>query len=223
MTYEEFLESRFHISEAEYNDLVNWSDVPLSLIEISIKYSLYSTIRFYEYLFDASLMHIISCDDKVKTSASCIKYNFLFFKLDSSFNVFSDETKTKILEKYYELLSIYKKYYIDKVKEKSSFNYYQEEILKIEPNFTRKNIDKLIQEFNNFDLSYNFSCWEVQYSYYATTIYNLLYCFVDDPIYDRFMIICAKEHLNKRERPKNFRSWLLSQDLSEKYIDEYLK
>lgn len=223
MTYEEFLESRFYISEAEYNDLVNWSDVPLSLIDVSIKYSLYSTIRFYEYLFDTSLMHIInSCDDKIKISTSCIKYNFLFFKLDSQFNVFSDKTKTKILEKYYELLSIYKKYYIDKVKEKSIFNYYQEEILKIEPNFTRKNIDKLIQEFNNFDLSCNFSRWGVQYSYYATTIYNLFFCFISVSKYDMLMIGCAREYLNKRERPKNFKSWLLNRDLSEGCVKRYL-
>lgn len=224
MTYEEFLESRFYISEAEYNDLVNWSDVPLSLIEVSTKYSLYSTIRFYKYLFDASLIHIINlCDDKIKISNSCIKYNFLFFKLDSQFNVFLDKTKTKILEKYYELLSIYKKHHVDKVKEKSPFNYYQEEVLKTEPNFTRKNIDKLIQEFSNFDLTRNFIRWGIQYNYYATTIYNLLSCFVDNFIYDRFMVTCAKEHLNKRERPKSFRSWLLSQDLSEKYVNEYLK
>lgn len=221
MTYEEFLKSRFYISEAEYNDLVNWNEAPLSLIEVSIKYSIYSTTRFYEYIFDSFFLNIIHSYNIDLDSR--IKYNFLFFKLDSQFNIFSDKTKTKILEKYYELLSIYKKYYIDKVKEKSPFNYYQEEILKIEPNFTRKNIDKLIQEFSNFYLTRDFGYWGVRGSYYVMTIYNLFLCFVDNSIYDRFMIICAKEHLNKRECPKNFRSWLLSQDLSEKYIDEYLK
>lgn len=220
MTYEEFLESRFHIPEAEYNDLVNWSNVPPSLTEVSTKYSLYSTIRFYECIFDSFLSKIIhSCNINLD---SRIKYNFLFFKLDSQFNIFSDETKTKILEKYYELLSIYKKYHVDKVKEKSPFNYYQEEILKIEPNFTRKNINKLIQEFSNFDLTRNFIRWEVRYNYYATAIYSLFSCFVDIPTYDILMINCAKEYLNKRERPKNFRSWL-SQDLSKTYVNRYLK
>lgn len=225
MTYEEFLESKFCISEAEYNDLVNWSDVPLSLIEVSTKYSLYSTIRFYEYLFDLFLTYIInSCDTKIKISALSIKFNFLFFKLDSQFNIFSDEIKTKILEKYYELLSICKKYHVDKVKEKSPFNYYYEEILKIEPNFTRKNIDKLIQEFSNFDLTRNFVFWGwMQYGYYNVTIYNLFSWFVNVPEYDILTVVCAKEHLNKRECPKNFRSWLLSQNLSEKHIDKYLK
>ena len=55
MTYEEFLKSRFYIPEAEYNDLVNWSETPLSLAKVSTKYSLYSTIRFYEYIFDLFL------------------------------------------------------------------------------------------------------------------------------------------------------------------------
>ena len=222
MTYEEFLESRFYISEAEYNDFVIWSSTPLSLVVISTKYSLYSTIRFYEYIFDLFLLDTIrSCN--IECLTSCIKYNFLFFKLDSQFDIFSEEVKTKIIEKYYSLLFIYNKHYIDKIKEKSPFNYYYEEILKIEPNFTRKNIDKLIQEFNNFDSSCNFRRWGFQYSYYAATIYNLFFCFVNVPEYDMLTVVCAKEHLNKRECPKNFRSWLLSKKLSEKYIDEYLK
>lgn len=221
MTYEEFLESRFYISEAEYNDLVNWSDVPLSLVEVSTKYSLYSTIRFYEYLFDLFLLNIIRLYN-IEPLASCIKYNFLFFKLDSQFNIFPEEIKTKIIEKYYSLLFVYNKYYVDKIKEKSPFNYYQEEILKIEPNFTRKNIDKLIQEFSNFDLTHNFGRWGVQYNDYATTIYNLLSHFADSSTYDIVTVRCAIEYLNKRERPKNFKSWL-SQDSSEKYADAYLK
>ena len=222
MTYEEFLESRFYVSEAEYNDLVNWSRTPLSLVDISTKYSLYSTIRFYEYIFDLFLLDTIrSCN--IERLTSCIKYNFLFFKLGSQFDIFSEEVKTKIIEKYYSLLFIYNKHHIDKIKEKSPFNYYYEEILKIEPNFTRKNIDKLIQEFNNFDLTRNFYRWGIQYSYYATTIYNLFSCFVDSSTYDVLMINCAGEYLNKRECPKDFKSWLLNQDSFKEYIDEYLE
>lgn len=222
MTYEEFLESRFYISEAEYNDLVNWSDVPLSLVEVSIKYSLYSTIRFYEYLFDLFLLNTIRLYN-IEPLASRIKYNFLFFKLDSQFDIFSEEAKIKILEKYYSLLFIYNKYYINKIKEKSPFNYFQEEVLKIEPNFTRKNINLLIQEFSDFDLTHNSIHYGIQYNYYAATIYNLLCCFINSSTYDVFMARCAIEYLNKRECPKNFKSWLLSQDSSEKYVDAYLK
>ena len=221
MTYEEFLKSRFYIPEAEYNDLVNWSETPLSLAKVSTKYSLYSTIRFYEYIFDLFLLDTISsCNIEPLTSR--IKYNFLFFKLDSQFNIFPEEVKTKIIEKYYSLLFIYNKYHIDKIKEKSPFNYYQEEVLKTEPNFTRKNVDKLIQEFSSFNLTRNFICWGVQYNYYATTIYNLFSCFVDSSTYDMLMIGCAKEHLNKRECPKNCKSWLLNLDLSKGYVDGYL-
>lgn len=221
MTYEEFLESRFYISETEYNDLVNWNEVPLSLVDISIKYSIYSTIRFYEYLFDLFLSNTIRLYN-IESLASRIKYNFLFFKLDSQFDIFPEKVKTKIIEKYYSLLFIYNKYYIDKVKEKSSFNYYQEEVLKIEPNFTRKNIDKLIQEFSNFDLTRNFYRWGVQYHYYATAIYNLFSCFIDSSPHDILMVDCAKVHLNKREYPKNFKSWLLNQNLSKEYVNTYL-
>lgn len=221
MTYEEFLKSRFYIPEAEYNDLVNWSETPLSLVDISTKYSLYSTIRFYEYIFDLFLSDII-CSCNIEPLASRIKYNFLFFKLDSQFDIFPKEIKTKIIEKYYSLLFIYNKYYIDKIKEKSPFNYYQEEILKIEPNFTRKNIDKLIQEFSDFDLTRNFNPWGVRCNHYAATIYNLLRYFVDCSTYDILMFSCAKEHLNKREYPKNCKSWLLNLDLSKGYVDEYL-
>ena len=113
MTYEEFLKSRFYIPEAEYNDLVNWSETPLSLVDISTKYSLYSTIRFYKYIFDLFLSDII-CSCNIEPLASRIKYNFLFFKLDSQFDIFPKEVKTKIIEKYYSLLFIYNKYYIDK-------------------------------------------------------------------------------------------------------------
>lgn len=224
MTYEEFLESKFYIPEAEFNDLYIWSDKSLLLSEVSDKYNVYSTIRFYEYLFDLFLVNIInSCDAKIKISASSIKYNFLFFKLDSQFNIFSDEDKTKILEKYYELFTIYKKYYIDKVKEKSTFNYYQQEVLKTEPLFTRKNVNKLIQEFSNFDINkgsivYN---WGLKNSYYVKTIYSLMNHFTDP--YDILEIRCASRYLNKRECPKNYKSFLLSQDLSKKYVDEYLK
>lgn len=221
MIYEEFLKSRFYISEAEYNDLVNWSEAPLSLVEISGRYLIYSTLKFYEYMFDSFLSDII-CSCNIEPLASRIEYNFLFFKLDSQFDIFPKEVKTKIIEKYYSLLFIYNKYYIDKIKEKSPFNYYQEEILKIEPNFTRKNIDKLIQEFSNFDLTRNFIRWGVRYNYYATVIYNLFSYFVDIPTYDILMINCAKEHLNKRECPKNFESWLLNQDLSKEYVNIYL-
>ena len=222
MTYEEFLKSRFYISEAEYNDLVNWSKTPLSLVDISTKYSFYSTIRFYKYIFDLFLLDTIrSCNIEPLTSG--IKYNFLFFKLDSQFDIFSEEVKTKILEKYYSLLSIYNKYYIDKIKEKSPFNYYQEEILKIEPNFTRKNIDKLIQEFSDFDLTRNFYSWGIRYNYYARTIYNLFSCLVDNSTYDMLMVNCAKEYLNKREYPENFESWLLNLDLSKEHVNVYLK
>ena len=221
MTYEEFLKSRFYISEAEYNDLVNWNETPLSLIDISTKYSVYSTIRFYGYMFDSFLSNIIrSCNIDPLTSR--IKCNFLFFKLDSQFDIFPEEVKTKIIEKYYGLLFIYNKHYIDKIKEKSPFNYYQEEILRIEPNFTRKNIDKLTQEFSDFDLTRNFSPWGVRCSYYATTIYNLFSCFERSSMYDILIVKCAKEHLNKRECPKNFKSWLLNQNLSKEYINTYL-
>lgn len=221
MTYEEFLKSRFYIPEAEYNNLVNWSETPLLLVDVSTKYSLYSTIRFYEYIFDLFLLNTFrSCN--IEPLASCIKYNFLFFKLDSQFDIFPEEVKTKIIEKYYSLLFIYNKYYIDKIKEKSPFNYYQEEVLKIEPNFTRKNIDKLIQEFSDFDLTRNIYRWRNKYNYYATTIYNLFSCFVNSSIYDRSMVNCAIEYLNKRECPKNFESWLLNQDLSKEYVNKYL-
>ena len=37
------------------------------------------------------------------------------------------------------------------------------------------------------------------------------------------MINCAREHLNKRECPKDFKSWLLNQDSFKEYIDEYLE
>lgn len=215
MTYEEFLESRFYISEAEYNDLINWIGTPLSLVNVSYQYSIYSTIRFYEYIFDSFLINIIS-------SCTCIKYNFLFFKLDSQFNIFPEEVKTKIIEKYYGLLFIYNKHHIDKIKEKSLFNYYQEEILKIEPNFTRKNIDKLIQEFSNFALARNFNVCSARRNYYATTIYNLFSYFEYSSIYDRFIINCAKEHLNERKCPKNFKSWLLNRGLSEEDVNTYL-
>ena len=153
---------------------------------------------------------------------SRIKYNFLFFKLDSQFDTFPEEAKTKIIEKYYNLLFIYNKYYIDKIKEKSLFNYYQEEILRVEPNFTRKNIDKLIQEFSDFNLARNVCHWGVQCSYYATTIYNLFSYFEHNSMYDLFVIKCARVHLNKRERPKNFKSFLLNLSLSEKQVDVYL-
>ena len=221
MTYEEFLESRFYISEAEYNDLVNWSETPLSLVDISTKYLIYSTIRFYEYLFDLFLLNTIRLYN-IEPLTSRIKYNFLFFKLDSQFNIFPEEVKTKIIEKYYSLLFIYNKYYIDKIKEKSLFNYYQEEVLEIEPKFTRKNVDKLIQEFSDYDLTRNLYRWGGQYNYYAITIYNLFSCFVDNSPYDILMIACAKIHLNKRECPKNFKSWLLNWDLSKEYVDTYL-
>ena len=221
MTYEEFLKNRFYISEAEYNDLVNWSETPLSLVDISTRYSIYSTIRFYEYIFELFLSNIIRLYN-IKSLTSCIKYNFLFFKLDSQFDTFSEEAKTKIIEKYYSLLFIYNKYYIDKIKEKSPFNYYQEEILRIEPNFTRKNIDKLIQEFSDFDLTRNTCRWGVRCNYYATTIYNLFFNFKHSSTYDLFVFKCARVHLNKRERPKNFKSLLLYQGLSEKQVDVYL-
>lgn len=222
MTYEEFLKSRFYISEAEYNDLVNWSETPLSLVEISDRYSIYSTLRFYEYVFGSFLLNIIRLYNNESLNIH-FKYNFLFFKLDSQFDILPEKIKTKILEKYYSLLFIYNKYYIDKIKEKSPFNYYQEEILKIEPNFTRKNIDKLIQEFNNFDLTRNFRYRGIQDSFYATTIYNLFSCFINVPEYDTLIVVCAKEYLNKRKCPKHFKSWLSNQILSKKCINEYLK
>lgn len=153
---------------------------------------------------------------------SHIKYNFLFFKLDSQFNIFPEEVKTKIIEKYYGLLFIYNKHYIDKIKEKSPFNYYQEEILRIEPNFTRKNIDKLIQEFSDFYLTHNISSLGARRNYYATTIYNLFSYFEYGFIYDKFMVNCAKEYLNKRECPKNFESWLLNRGLSKEDVNIYL-
>lgn len=221
MTYEEFLKSRFYIPETEYNDLVNWSETPLSLVDISIKYSFYSTIRFYEYIFDLFLSDTIRLCN-IKSLTSRIKYNFLFFKLDSQFDIFPEEVKIKIIEKYYSLLFIYNKYYIDKIKEKSPFNYYQEEILKIEPNFTRKNINKLIQEFSDFDLTRNFYSWRLRYDYYATTIYNLFSCFVDSSTYDMLTVDCAKDYLNKRECPSNFESWLLNLNLSKEYVNKYL-
>ena len=221
MTYEEFLEARFYIPEAEYNDLVNWSNVPLSLVNISTRYSLYSTIRFYEYIFDLFLLDTIRLYN-IESSTSHTKYNFLFFKLDSQFDIFPEEAKTKIVEKYYSLLSIYNKYYIDKVKEKSPFNYYQEEILKIEPNFTRKNINKLIQEFGDFDLTDNFYNSKIRGHSYFSIIYNLFQGFVRSSEYDIFMVNCAKEYLNKREYPKNLKSWLLNINLSEGYVNTYL-
>lgn len=221
MTYEEFLKSRFYISEVEYNDLVNWSETPLSLIDISTKYLVYSTIRFYEYIFDSFLLNIIrSCNIDPLTSR--IRYNFLFFKLDSQFDIFPEEVKTKIIEKYYSLLFIYNKHYIDKIKEKSPFNYYQEEILRIEPNFTRKNIDKLIQEFSDFDLARNPNFCGVGWHYAATIIHNLFYHFEYGPIYDKFVVNCAKEHLNERKCPKKFKSWLLNRGLSKEDINTYL-
>lgn len=222
MTYEEFLKTRFNIPEAEYNALVNWNEAPLSLLDISSKYALYHTTRFYEYIFDLFLLNIIRLYN-VKPLVSRIKYNFLFFKLDSQFDVFSDEIKIKILEKYYELLSIYKKYYTGKVNEKSPFNYYQEEILKIEPNFTRKNINKLIQEFSDADLTCNFDRWGSQYGFYSATISSLFAVVVNNLRYDLLIFECAKELLNKREYPTDFESWLLSQHLSKEYIDAYLK
>lgn len=221
MTYEEFLKTRFNIPEAEYNALINWNEAPLSLLDISDKYALYHKTRFYQYVFDLFLLNIIRLYN-VKSLVSRIKYNFLFFKLDSQFDVFSDEIKIKILEKYYELLSIYKKYYTGKVNEKSPFNYYQEEILKIEPNFTRKNINKLIQEFSDADLTRNFISWGLQCNFYSTTIYSLFIVVVDNLKYDLFTASCAKEHLNKREYPTDFKSWLLSQNLSKGYVDAYL-
>ena len=36
------------------------------------------------------------------------------------------------------------------------------------------------------------------------------------------MVDCAKVHLNKREYPKNFKSWLLNQNLSKEYVNTYL-
>lgn len=120
-------------------------------------------------------------------------------------------------------MSIYKKCYTGKVNEKSPFNYYQEEILKIEPNFTRKNINKLIQEFSDADLTCNFNRWRPQCSFYSATIYSLFTVVVNNLRYDLLIFNCAKEHLNKRECPTDFESWLLSQNLSKEYIDTYLK
>lgn len=221
MTYEEFLKTRFNIPEAEYNALVNWNEAPLSLLDISNKYALYHKTRFYEYVFDLFLLNIIRLYN-VKPLVSRIKYNFLFFKLDSQFDVFSDEIKTKILEKYYELLSIYKKYYTGKVNEKSPFNYYQEEILKIEPNFTRKNINKLIQEFSDADLTCHFSCWKSQGGFYSATIHSLFIVVVNNLKYDLLTADCAREYLNKREYPTDLESWFLNQNLSKGYIFAYL-
>ena len=222
MTYEEFLESKFYIPEAEFNDLYIWSDKSLLLGEVSDKYNIYSKIRFYEYIFDSFLSKLIKLYNLLY-SISNINYHFLFFKLDHQFNIFPDDAKIKILEKYYGLFAIYKKYHVDKVKEKSPINYYQQEILMIEPLFTRKNINKLIQEFSDFDFNnssiiYN---WGLKNSYYVRTIYRLMTRFVDS--YDTLEISCARRYLNKRGYPKDYESFLLSQGLSEKYVDEYLK
>lgn len=119
-------------------------------------------------------------------------------------------------------MSIYKKYYTGKVNEKSPFNYYQEEILKIEPNFTRKNINKLIQEFSDADLTCNFNRWRPQCSFYSATIHSLFIVVVNNLKYDLLAADCAREYLNKRECPTDLESWFLNQNLSKGYIFAYL-
>lgn len=202
MTYNDFLTKVFHIPEAEYNDIANWSPEPLSLVDISDKYSMYNKIRFYECLFDMCLKSIIE-KYGVNYYASAFRYNFLFFTLDSVINVIPEKAKSEIIEKYYQLFNIYKKHHVDKIKEKSLYNNYQKEVLLIEPLFTKENIDKLINEFDdsyfeNIRFDGDFNC-----AYYDTLIDKLFIRYLHKSDVNFPIILMAQYCLNKRIEPKD--------------------
>lgn len=202
MTYNDFLTKVFNIPEAEYNDIANWSLKPLSLVDIGVKYLMYDNIRFYACLFDMCLKSIIEKYD-ANYYASAFEYNFLFFILDSKINFIPEKAKSEIIEKYYQLFNIYKKHHVDKIKEKSLYNNYQEEVLLIEPRFTKENIDKLI---NEFDDSYFENIWfasDFGRIYYDTLIHKLFIRYIDKSDINYVVALIAKYYLNKRIEPKD--------------------
>lgn len=210
MTYNDFLTKVFHIPEAEYNDIANWSLESLSLVDIGVKYSMYDKIRFYERLFDMCLKSIIEKYD-IDYYMSTFRYNFLFFTLDSKINHIPEKAKSEIIEKYYQLFNIYKKHHIDKIKEKSLYNDYQEEVLLIEPRFTKENIDKLMNEFDdsyfeNIWFDGNFNC-----TYYDTLIYKLFIRYIHKSDINTSVALIAHYYLNKRIEPKDITSDLLNE------------
>lgn len=203
MTYEEFLHNVFKISAAEFNDIAELIDEQISLNEVSRFYSFYSLSRTYTFLFDKIINNIrLYYNIDVLTP----KYNFLFFKIDSQFNSFPEEAKTKIVEKYYKLYDIYVKYHVNIIPVKSRSDCYYKEVLRIEPLFTKENITKLLSEFDDSMFKINNSPWRFKDKYYAVIIYNLFYNYVSE--YNSFIIRCALKHLNNREYPKDFNLYL---------------
>lgn len=203
MTYEEFLLNVFKVSAAEFNDIVECVDESLSLSEVSNLYSFHHPLRIYTFLFDRIINNICLYYD---IDVSTPKYNFLFFKIDSQFNSFPEEAKTKIVEKYYKLYDIYVKYHVSVISVKNTSDCYYKEVLKTEPLFTKENVAKLLSEFDDSMFKINNSSWRFRNKYYALIIYNLFYNYVSE--YNSFIIHCALEHLNNREYPKDFDLYL---------------